>query len=272
VIASVAVIDYPTWPAPPLPEADLVERARERLGDIDTEALAVPVQVVAARGRSKAHGLHELADEVGAELIVVGSSHRGPVGRVVPGSTGDRLLQEAPCAVAIAPAGYAGRSAAAPEVVAAAVDGSVESHDAARTAADIATKAHAQLRLITAVRPPLDHHAPPIAGATYRDTLEERQQRAEEMLAGLRESLPTPLPVENLVMAGDPVVQLARAADRVDLLVLGSRGYGPIGRALAGSVSGAVVRRVDCPVVIVPRAVAKEHRAHGGRTVAHASS
>ena len=39
----------------------------------------------------------------GASLIVVGSTHRGPAGRVLAGTTADRLLHGAPCAVAVVP-------------------------------------------------------------------------------------------------------------------------------------------------------------------------
>ena len=45
-----------------------------------------------------------------ALAIVVGSSHRGPVGRIVPGSVGERLLHGAPCPVAVAPRGYSGEA------------------------------------------------------------------------------------------------------------------------------------------------------------------
>ena len=56
--------------------------------------------------RSPAQGLHELAAAESAALIVVGSTHTGHLGRVRPGSTGERLLSGAPCAVAVAPYGY----------------------------------------------------------------------------------------------------------------------------------------------------------------------
>ena len=42
----------------------------------------------------------------GALAIVVGPSHRGPLGRILPGSVGERLLHGAPCPVAVAPRGY----------------------------------------------------------------------------------------------------------------------------------------------------------------------
>ena len=65
----------------------------------------VRLEVVAAP--SAAHGLHELAERTPADLIVVGSSHRGALGRILAGSVAERLLHGSPCAVAVAPAGYA---------------------------------------------------------------------------------------------------------------------------------------------------------------------
>ena len=50
-------------------------------------------------------GLHELAEAEQADLLVVGSSHRGSVDRVVLGDDTRDALDGAPCAVAIAPAG-----------------------------------------------------------------------------------------------------------------------------------------------------------------------
>ena len=47
-----------------------------------------------------------------AGLIVVGSTHTGRAGRVLPGSTAERLLHGSPCPVAVAPKGYAHRAAA----------------------------------------------------------------------------------------------------------------------------------------------------------------
>ena len=58
---------------------------------------------------SPARGLHDTAVSEQADLVVVGSSHHGPLGRVVLGPVGERLLTVAPCAVAVAPRGYAAR-------------------------------------------------------------------------------------------------------------------------------------------------------------------
>ena len=41
--------------------------------------------------------------------------------------------------------------------------------------------------------------------------------------------------------------------DDIDLLVLGSRDYGPLKRALASSVTSRLIHRAPCPVLLVPR-------------------
>lgn len=56
--------------------------------------------------RSTAAGLQQLAGELGAEVIAFGSSYRTPPGSVQLPHTADQLIEaEAPCSVAVAPAG-----------------------------------------------------------------------------------------------------------------------------------------------------------------------
>jgi nucleotide-binding universal stress UspA family protein len=54
-------------------------------------------------------------------------------------------------------------------------------------------------------------------------------------------------------VVGDPVEELAKRSEAADLLLTGSRGYGPMRAVLLGSVSGRLVREADCPVIVVPR-------------------
>ena len=80
---------------------ELLERLRGDLeGAVETKAIPNP---------SPAHGLHELAEQEDAALIVVGSTHTGRAGRVLPGSTAERLLHGSPCPIAVAPKGYTRR-------------------------------------------------------------------------------------------------------------------------------------------------------------------
>src|SRR5829696_7847000 len=48
-------------------------------------------------GSSPARVLHDTAQRLGAAMIVVGSTHKGALARVTPGTTAERLLHGAPC-------------------------------------------------------------------------------------------------------------------------------------------------------------------------------
>jgi Universal stress protein UspA and related nucleotide-binding proteins len=66
--------------------------------------------------------------------------------------------------------------------------------------------------------------------------------------------LPPELRALPVIERGDPVQKLLEVAEvGVDLLVLGSRGFGPVMRLLIGSVSSRVIRGAACPVMVVPR-------------------
>jgi nucleotide-binding universal stress UspA family protein len=46
--------------------------------------------------------------------------------------------------------------------------------------------------------------------------------------------------------------RLSEHTQSLDLLVLGSRGYGPLRSVLLGGVSGHLIRTASCPVVVCP--------------------
>jgi nucleotide-binding universal stress UspA family protein len=50
-----------------------------------------------------------------------------------------------------------------------------------------------------------------------------------------------------------PADQLVDLSERVDLLVLGSRAWGPVRRIVLGSVSAGLTREAHCPVLVLPR-------------------
>jgi nucleotide-binding universal stress UspA family protein len=62
--------------------------------------------------------------------------------------------------------------------------------------------------------------------------------------------------VERVLRSGDPAAELALEAVELDLLVVGSRGHGPLGETLLGSVSSELVRTAPCPVLVMPRGAA----------------
>ena len=254
--------EFPLFPGSDDLEIEMRRVALEPLELIDTEALGVPVDLRAVAGRSPAEALHRVAERSHAELVVVGSTHRGRLGRVHPGSTGERLLQEAPCAVATAPRGFAAAGEHDVRVIAVAFESTVEGRRAVALAADMASAAGAALRVFSVVEPGATIYGPVLSGAMYAELESDRRERAQQELDELLAELPPS--AGGTVLEGAVVPELLGAFDDgVDVAVMGSRAYGPIGRTLAGSVSGAVVRQAPCPVVIVPRAVAEaEQREH----------
>jgi nucleotide-binding universal stress UspA family protein len=96
---------------------------------------------------SPARALHDIAEQADVSLVVVGSTRRGPVGRVLPGSTGERLLHGSPCPVAIVPQGYAAHEREL-RLIGVGYDGSEESEAALATACELARRVGAKLRVI----------------------------------------------------------------------------------------------------------------------------
>ena len=226
---------------------DLLERRRSSLGDKTVEVRAIP-------DVSSARGLHELAEQENAGLVVVGSTHTGRAGRVLPGSTAERLLNGSPCPVAVAPKGYAQRSSDELAVIGCGYDASLSAAHALETAHRLAVATGARLRVIRVFKP-LAFDTPPdsvlMGGmASYNDTLHERATRELESAIATIDAEPG---VEAEFTVGDPGQILAEASQQLDLLLVGSRGYGPMHAVMVGGVAGRLVREAACPVIVVPR-------------------
>jgi nucleotide-binding universal stress UspA family protein len=59
--------------------------------------------------------------------------------------------------------------------------------------------------------------------------------------------------VEGTVQVGRPADRLIASTETLDVMVVGSRGYGPLKAVLLGGVSGQLIRSAACPVIVVPR-------------------
>jgi nucleotide-binding universal stress UspA family protein len=212
--------------------------------------------------------LVQLARSEGADLVVLGSTHRGPVGRVVPGATVRRLLAEAPCAVAVAPPGFGrpldgdlgwrplsgGVEDAGMRVVGVGFDGSRAAREALDMAVELAVPNGAALRVYTVAR---NFAHSPAANATGQTAgLPTEAEVLREQLHEAVAALPAEARALPVFLHGTPAVELIAAAEMgVDLLVLGARRGGPVRRALHGSVSSAVMLEASCPVLISPSGV-----------------
>jgi nucleotide-binding universal stress UspA family protein len=235
-------------------EALVRGQAEEVLAARRAEVDGVAVRTLAAPGFSAARVLHEAAEREGGVAIVVASTHRGSPGRVATGTVADRLLTGAPCPVAVAPHGYATapRPAGFERVGVAFVAGEA-GHNALRVADLLAQRVGARVRLL-AVTAPRVWQPDAWAGRARPEELAAAQREvAARHAAEAVAELPDGAAVDVEIREGDPVAELREASETLDLLVCGSRAYGPASVVLVGGVSKALAREAACPVLVVPR-------------------
>lgn len=226
---------------------------------------------ISVESSSPARGLNDLAELEEADLLVVGSSHRGKIGRALAGTVGVKLLHGSPCAVAIAPAGFRDTDDARLGEIAVGYDGEPEAKRALTTAIDLARSVGADLRIISVAR------AADVGfetrGFSYPGTAQLDNAIADEMRVVLDQALER-VP-EDIQASGTLVTDRHESlADQegIDLVVVGSRGYGALRRVLLGSVSGELVRVSPYPVIVVPRGakITEEPRAETAGAVGSA--
>ena len=89
------------------------------------------------------------------------------------------------------------------------------------------------------------------------DLAEDRAGRsrieAEQALDDAIAAVAATVPVERDVLFQDPADGLAAASGQLDLLIMGSRAYGPMRAVMLGGVSRRVITRAACPVLVLPR-------------------
>jgi len=229
---------------------DYEEWQHERIGELLENRRAeagVDAELRWYGSPSVGRGLHELAEMTGADLLVIGSSRRGLLGRALIGDDTRAALNGAPCAVAIAPAGYC-REQAVMREVGVGYDGSPESEAALALARNVAAEHHAQLSAFQAISTPaylylghLDTSAP-VDLASPHDEVNEARGR----IAALGDVVPH-------AAYGDAVEELTLYSASLGLLVIGSRGYGPLGRIVYGGVAQRLARTARCPLLVLTR-------------------
>jgi nucleotide-binding universal stress UspA family protein len=245
------------------------ETAAEARGDTEQDWLSTR----AVPGHSPAHGLHTLIEHEGADLVVVGSSHRGKLGQVTGGSGAHRLLTGSPCPVAVAPKRFHERTDDI-GLVAVAFDGSDEAENALREGASLAAGLGACLKLIGVI-PPLEvwfgagAYAPPPPPPD--ELLRARGEAWEKTLEDAIESVAGQVEATREVRSGIPSAELADAAHQgVDLMVTGSRNYGPLRRVMIGSTAVELMCAAPCAVIVIPRGAATPSAASEARAAATA--
>ncbi len=224
VIAHVAD-DPPTFPYGDLRLTELQRRrgvqAVQGLFDSLAGSLSVGPETRIVYG-NPVDGLNMVASDEQAELLVVGSRGRSGIAAALSGSVSTRLASESAVPVLVVSDDAGARSVAGDRTGGAVVsgaDGSLESTRALRLAAALAERMGRPLLPVYAAGRPTDE-----------------------------------LPAEAEMDLGDPVDVLRSRARDADarLIVVGSRGRGPIRGALLGSVSASLAASAPAPVLVVP--------------------
>jgi len=221
----------------------VVEEASFRLDRPDVESRRL-------LDKSPARALHMLAEEIDPAAIVIGSAHSGLFGRVKTGSVGKQLLSGAPCPVAIAPRGYAEKSRTTISSICIALDEGAESERALVEATAMSNELYVPLRIIS-VMEPISYGSVPRAAMADLGLVQSRY--TAQMLEEAAERTHCHAPVTIDRREGDPGPTLAEYSRGFDLMIVGSRGYGPLRRVLLGSVSSYLMNHAHSPLLITPR-------------------
>ncbi len=155
----------------------------------------------------------------------------------------------APCAIAIPPRGYFPRSDGL-AVIGVGYDGSADGEHALAAARDLAahTGARIEARWVVSdedvrLRAPLPADWPGVGPRLVHEV----QQRMDKVEG-----------VHGVAVLGWPREELVKLSLPYDLLIVGSRGYGPFGSLFHGSVSSYLERHSGCPLLVVPRGPAQD--------------
>lgn len=196
---------------------------------------------------SPARALQHAAQRWDADLIVIGGTHRGPVGRVTVGDVTRSTVLDAPCPVAVVPIGGCRGPIT---TIGVGFDGSPESREALALAAGVARAIGARIVALYAVQLPIPVDAYAIdlreAGAEMRLSA---LAATEEAVADLG----VPAEARAEIMYGAVRHGLDGLAAEVDLLVTGSRRWGALRRVIVGSMSDHLIHALECPVLVALR-------------------
>lgn len=204
----------------------------------------VQAQLISIVAIGAGRGLHEQAEEQNADLLVVGSCAHGAFGRAMLGDDTRAALNGAPCAVAVASRGYAEHPATITKI-GVAYNGSPESKNALAVARELSVPTGATLHALEVVSIPTIAFTgliPPAIGESIDVMLAEAKGRMHALGD-----------IDGQAVYGLSGEELAVFSGRVNLLVVGSRGYGPVKRLVLGSTTDYLERHARCSLLVLPR-------------------
>lgn len=232
----------------------LHKEAHDRLAAV-RDTFAPKAGLLVATDSSVARGLERALRSERSDLLVIGSSRKAPAGHVGIAKRTRQLLGHAACPLAIAPLGLHEHPGYAIKRIGVGYDGGPESTAALDLAAATAHALGAQLvvRVVVDDRVPVPGWArisePSLAGWPEAVADEVKAMR-ERLTAAVAEC---GVAADGEVLTGRPADALRALCETVDLLVIGSRHWGPVSRLIVGSTGEAMMHGSPCPLLVVPR-------------------
>ena len=251
-LSLVRVFPTPLFPTPGSTDRATLRDQADKGLQRDRDLFAPEALIHSIADSSVPRALLHFAQRTHAGLIVIGSEP-GPVGHTSIGRRGRQLLYDTPCALALARRGLH-EGAVELRRIGVGFEGGTESRAALALAVALCRAADATLvvRSVVEKRLPAFSTGDWVDLQGFEEAWEEQRKSAQAEAEGAVRALGSPAEV-TAVFGGDPGLELRGLSDSVDLLVVGSRRWGPVARLVTGGVGETLVAESSCSVLIVPR-------------------
>jgi nucleotide-binding universal stress UspA family protein len=233
----------------------VVEQVR---GDLD-------ISTTVHHSSSISQGLMELAGQHGADVVVVGSSSSGLLGRIALGSVTARLVHTSKVPVALAPRGYP--SSPVPlQRLTVAYGGAADAVGLIATSAELAKQWKVQLRIASFTVPPLTMFGGSIQRSAEELVVQQWTSRTVEAAAKQLGEARAEASISDVDVVIGTGADWRAAVDDIawetgDVLLLGSGAAGPMAQVFLGTAASKILRHAPVPVMIVPKQHAQPNEA-----------
>jgi nucleotide-binding universal stress UspA family protein len=199
-----------------------------------------------------ARALRHYAARWHAGLVVVGSDASAPAGQAAIGRRSRQLLYDVPFTLALVRRGLHEQNVELRRI-GVGYDGGPEAQAALAFAAELGRAAGSRL----AIHSVIEDRIPAFTAENWigsKDLGQMWEGRRRSAHAEAEEAVSLlDVPAEVTSAVGDPGLQMRALSEHVDLVVVGSRRWGPLARLVSGSVGETLVSEAHCSIMIVPR-------------------
>jgi nucleotide-binding universal stress UspA family protein len=228
-----------------------MDKAKAIVGD------TVQAQFISRSYTSPEEGLLATANDLGADMIVLGSSRSATAGKFLEGNVTRHLLHASKLPVALAPRGFA----AGPDAVLARVTCAYGATRKSKATVDyclgFSRKYQVPLRLATFVV--RDKQMYPTGAGYQIENVVANQWRGQAVAAqkALLAELTATTPVKTAIGDGETWKDALQSLGWKpgEVLVIGSGRIGPLAHVFLGSNGSRIIRNAPAPIIVVPRTV-----------------